>query len=134
MDIEVSSSTNRAPIYGKPKADCKWVKEAMGLPSSVDPFHSIALGILTSKIGDEGRVSLLDSGGILDLLSASVFGFFFYKASLFCGGLSVSCGDFLGFPFSCAFCSKPGGVFSCSWGRVISYPCSNLGRPLRLCF
>jgi hypothetical protein len=134
MEIEVRSSTNRAPIYGNPKVDCKGVKEAMGLPSSVYPFPSISLGILTSTLGDEGGVSLLDSGGILDLLSASVSGFFICKASLFCGGLSVSCGTFLGFPFSCASCSKPGGVFSCSWGRVIDSPCSTLGRTLRLCF
>jgi hypothetical protein len=134
MEIEVRSSTNRAPVCGNPKADCKGVKEAMGLPSSVDPFPPIALGVLTSTPGDEGGVSLLDSGGLPDLLSASVSDFFVCKASLFCGGLSVSCGTFSGFPFFCASCSKPGGTFSCSWGRVIASPCSTLGRPLCLCF
>ena len=114
MEIEVRSSTNRALVRGNPKADCKGVKEAMGIPSSIDLFPSISLGILTSKTGDEGGVSLLDSGGIPDLPSAYVFGFFVCKASLFCGGLSVSCGTFSGFPFSCASCLKPGGIFSCS--------------------
>ena len=46
------SSTNRDPVYGNPKADCKGVKEAMGLPSSLDPFTPIALGVLTSTPGD----------------------------------------------------------------------------------
>ena len=134
MGIEVRSSTNRTPVCGNPKADCKGVKEAMGLPSSVDPFPPISLGILTSTPADEGGVSLLESGGIPDLLSTSVSGFFVYKASLFCGGLSVSCGTFSGLPFSCASCLNPGGVFSCSWGRMIDSPCSTLGRPLHLCF
>jgi hypothetical protein len=114
MEIEVRSSTNRAPICGNPKEDCKGVKEAMGLPSYVDPFPPISLGVLTSTLGDEGGVSLLDLGGIPDLFSASVSNFFFCKVSLFCGGLSVCCGTFSGFPFICASCLKPGGTFSCS--------------------
>jgi hypothetical protein len=109
MEIDVRSSTNRAPVCGNPKANCKGVKEAMGLPSSVDPFPPIALGVLTSTPGDERGVSLLDLGGIPDLLSTSVSGFFVCKASLFCGGLSVSYGTFSGLLFSCASCSKPGG-------------------------
>jgi hypothetical protein len=134
MDIEVRSSTNMAPVYGNLKANCKGVKEAVGLPSSVDPFPFVSLVILTSTTSDEGGVSLLDLGGIPDLLSTSVFGFSICKASLFCGRLSVSCGTFSGFPLSCAFFSKPGGVFFISWGRVISSPCSTLGRPLYLFF
>jgi hypothetical protein len=134
MDIEVRSSTNTAPVYGNPKADCKGVKEAMGLPSSVDPFPPITLGVLTSTPGDEGGVTLLDSRGLSDLLYAFVSGFFVCKASLFCGGLSISYGTFSGLRFFCASCSKPRGKFSCSWGRVIASPCSTLGRPLSLCF
>jgi hypothetical protein len=134
MGIEVRSSTNRAPVCGNPKADCKGVKEAMGLPSSVDPFPPISLCVLTSTPGDEGRVSLLDLGGLPEFFFASVSDFFVCRVSLFCGGLSVSCGNFLGFPFFCASCSKPGGTFSCSRGRLIASPCSTWGRPLHLCF
>jgi hypothetical protein len=72
MEIEMRSSTNRPHVFGNPKADCKRVKEAMGLPRSVDPFPPISLGVLTSTLGDEGGVSLIDSGGLPDLLSASV--------------------------------------------------------------
>ena len=110
MGIEVRSSTNRAPICGNPKADCKGVKEAIGLPSSVDPFHSIALGVLTSIPYDEGGLSLLDLSGLPDLFSTSVSAFFVCKVSLIGGGLSVSCGIFSGLPFFCASCSKLGGT------------------------
>jgi hypothetical protein len=134
MGIEVRSSTNRAHVYGNPKANCKGVKEAMGLPIFVYIFPPTALGVLTSTPGDEGGVSLLDLGGLPNLFSALVSDFFFCKVSLFYGGLSVSCGIFSGFPFFFASCSKPGGTLSCSWGRVISSPCSTWGRPLCLCF
>ena len=106
MGMEVRSSTKRAPVCDSPKVDCKGVKEAMGLPSSIDPFPPIALGVLTSTLGDEVRVGLPDLGGLPDLFSTSVF--------LFCGGLSVSYRAFLGFPFFCASCSKPGGTLYCS--------------------
>jgi hypothetical protein len=49
-----------APICGSPKADCKGVKEAMRLPRYVDLVSPMALGILTSIVGDEGGVDLLD--------------------------------------------------------------------------
>ena len=114
MGMEVKSSKNRAPFCGSPKVDCKGVKEAMGLPRSIDPFPPVALGMLTSTPGDEGGVGLLDLGDLPDLFSASVF--------LLGGGLSVSCRDFLGFPFFCTSCSKPGGTLYCSWGRLISSP------------
>ena len=94
--------------------DCKGVKEAMGLPSSIDPFPLVALGVLTSTPGDEVGVGLPDLGGLPDLFSASVF--------LLGGGISVSCRDFLGFPFFCASCSKPGGMLYFSSGRLISSP------------
>ena len=106
MGMEVRSSTNRSPVYGSPKVDCKGVKEAMGLPSSVYPFPPTALGVLTSTPGDEVGVGLPDLGGLLDLFSASVF--------FLGGGLSISYRDFLGFPFFCASCSKPGGTLSFS--------------------
>jgi hypothetical protein len=92
MGMEVRSSTKRSHVYGSPKVDCKGVKEAMGLPSSIDDFPPVALGILTSTPGDEGGVSLPDLGGLPDIFFPSVF--------LFCGGLSVSCGAFLGFSSS----------------------------------
>jgi hypothetical protein len=114
MEIEVRSSTNRSLVCGNPKADCKGVKEAKGFPSSVDPFPPIALGVLTSTPGDEGGVSLLDLGGLPDLFSASVSDFFVCKVSLFCGGLSVSCGTFSGLPSFCSSCSKPRVTFSFS--------------------
>jgi len=114
MGMEVRSSTNRAPVCGSPKVDCKGVKEAIGLPSSIDPFPPTALGVLTSTPGDEVGVGLLDLGGLPDLFSTSVF--------LLGEGLSVSCRDFLGFPFFCVSYSKPGGTLSCSWGVVISSP------------
>jgi hypothetical protein len=82
MGIEVRSSTNRAPVYGNPKADCKGVKEAMGLPSFVDPFPPIALGVFSSTPGDEGGLSLLDLGGLPDLFSTSISTFFFSVRSL----------------------------------------------------
>jgi hypothetical protein len=69
---------------------CKGVKEVMGLPSSVDLVSPIASGIMISKVGDEGGVDLLDLGGVLDLLSASVSGFFVSKASSFFEDPSVS--------------------------------------------
>jgi hypothetical protein len=134
MGIEVRSSTNRSPVYGNLKEDYKGVKEAMGLPISIVPFPPISLGILTSTLGDEGGVSLLDLGGFPDLFSTSISDFFVCEVSLFCGGLSVSRGTFLGFPFFCSSHSKPRGTFSCSWGRVIASPCSTCGRPLCLCF
>jgi hypothetical protein len=99
MGIEVRSSTNRALVCGNPKVDCKGVKEAIGLPSSIDPFPHIALGVLTSILGDEGGLSLLDLGGLLDLFSTSVSAFFVCKVSLIGGGLSISCGIFLGLTF-----------------------------------
>jgi hypothetical protein len=114
MGIEVRSSTNRAPVYGNPKVDCKGVKEAIGLPSFVYHFPPIALGILTSIPGDEGGLSLLDLGGLSNLFSTSVSAFFVYKVCLIGGGLSVSCGIFSRLPFFCASCSKPGGTLSCS--------------------
>jgi len=77
MEIEVRSSTNRAPVCGNPKANYKGVKEDMELTSSVDPFPPIALGVLTSIPGDKGGLSLLDLGGLLDLFSTSVSTFFF---------------------------------------------------------
>ena len=134
MGIEVRSSTNRASVCGNPKADCKGVKEAIGPPSSVDPFPPIALGVLTSTPGDEGGLILLDLGGLPNLFSTSVSTFFICKVSLIGGGLSVSCGIFSRLPFFCASYSKPGGTLSCSWERMIASPYSNWGRPLRLCF
>ena len=47
MGIEVRSSTNRSHVCENPKADCKGVKEAMGLLISIDHFPLIALGVLT---------------------------------------------------------------------------------------
>ena len=79
-----------APICGSRKAEYKGVKEAMGLPISVDLVSPMTLGILTSTVGDEGGVDLLDSGGVLGLLSASVSRFYVCKASSFCEDFSVS--------------------------------------------
>jgi hypothetical protein len=76
--------------------DCKGVKEVMGvkvvmgLPSSVELVSPIALGIMISTVGDEGGVDLLDSGGVLDLLSTPISGFSICKASSFCKDPSVS--------------------------------------------
>jgi hypothetical protein len=109
----VRSLTYMAPIYGGPKVDYKWVKEAMGLPSSIDLVSPMALGIFTSTADDEGGVDLLDSGGVPDLLFVSVSGFFVCKASLFCEYLSVSYGISSGLTLSCASCLNPGGVSSC---------------------
>jgi hypothetical protein len=103
-----------APICGSPKADCKGLKEAMGLPIFVDLVSAMALGILTSTTGDEGGVKLLELGGVLDLLSTSVSRFYIYKASSFCEYLSVSCGNYSALNLSCDSCLKPGGVSSCS--------------------
>ena len=103
-----------APICGSPKEDFKGVKKAMRLPIYVDLVSPMALGILTSTVGDEGVVDLLDSGGVLGLLSASVSRFSVYKASSFCEDLSVSYGNSSGLIVSCASCLKPGGVSSCS--------------------
>jgi hypothetical protein len=133
MGIEVRSSTNRAPVCWNPKADCKGVKEAIGLPSSIDPFPPIASDV-TSILGDEGGLILLDLGGLPDLFSTSVSAFFVCKVSLIGGGLSVSYGICSGLPFFCASCSKPGGTPSFSWERMISSPCKTWGRPLCLCF
>jgi hypothetical protein len=119
---------------GVQKEDCKGVKEAMGLPISVDLVSPMALGILTSMTGDEGGVELLELGGVSGLLSASVSGFSVCKASSFCEDLSVSCGNYSGLNLSCASSLKPGGVSSCSRGRVIASPCSTLGSPLILWF
>jgi hypothetical protein len=110
----VRSLTYMAPICGSPKEDCKWVKEAMGLPSFVYLVSPMALGILASIVGGEGRVELLDSGGVLNVLFSSVSGFSICKASSFCEDLSVSCGNYLGLTLSYASCPKPGGVSSCS--------------------
>ena len=125
MGIEVTSSKNRAHVCGNPKADCKGVKEAIGIPSSVDPFPPISLGVLTSILGDEGGLSLLDMGGLPNLFSTSVSAFFVSKVSLIGGGLSVSCGIFSRLPFFCASCLNPGGTLYCFWERMISSPCSN---------
>ena len=123
MGMEVRPSTKRALICGSPKVDYKGVKEAMGLPRSVDPFPPATLGVLTSTFGDEVGVGLPDLGGLPGLFSTLVF--------LLGGGLSASCRAFSGFSFFCASCSKPGGtlscsklggMLSCSWGRVISSP------------
>ena len=62
----------------------------MGLPSSVDLVSPIASGIVISTTGDEGGVDLLDLGGVLGLLSASISGFSICKASSFCEDPSVS--------------------------------------------
>ena len=94
MELEVRSSTNRASVYGNPKVDCKGVKEAMGLPSSIDPFPPTALGVLTSTPGDEVGVGLPNLGGLPNHFSTLVF--------LFGGGISTSCRVFSGFPFFCA--------------------------------
>ena len=133
MGIEVRYSTNRAPVSGNPKADCKGVKEAIGLPSSVDPFPPIAL-CMTSIPGDEGGLILVDFGVLPDPFSTSVSAFFVYKVSLIGGGLLVSCGIFLGLPFFCDSSSKPEGTISFSWERMIYSPCSTWGRRLRKCF
>jgi hypothetical protein len=70
--------------------DCKGVKEVMGLPSSIDLVSPISLGIMISATSDEGGVDLLGSGGVLDLLLASVSVFSICKASSFCEDPSVS--------------------------------------------
>ena len=86
MGMEVRSSTNRAPVCRSLKVDCKGFKEAMGLPSFVDPFPPASLGVFSSTPGDKGGVILPDLGGLPDLFSALVF--------LLGGGLSASCRAF----------------------------------------
>ena len=86
MGMEVRSSTKRSPVCGSPKVDCKGVKEAMGLPSSIEPFPPAALGMLTSTFIDEVGVGLPDLGDLPNLFSSLVF--------LLSGGLSASCRAF----------------------------------------